>query len=843
MPPKKSAAKKRSQTTRTANKKPKASIQHNNTATANRLKAKSPAKPLKPAKTVSAKNSPTPKTTTRTAKASPKKPLKNITSPVILPPTSDDSYEPNKIEQGYEAQKTRSRNRQARMVREGQDIGAIPLPVNSKRRDKCKGDLNLFYRTYFPDVFNLPWSRVHLKLIKLITMAVLSCAMLAVGIPRGFGKTVMCERAVIWAICYRYHTMIMLFGATNEAAAEMLKRIHVELTTNPLLMEDFPEVCLPLVHVGSANQKGRGQLCQGEPTNVKIRSNELWTGDVLRETRRADGRQPSGTKTASDGESYRGANAAPLAEEQESEILPGACIWAYGITAGGIRGKQRVFGGKAMRPTLGLADDCQTRSSAMSPRLINRRKNILEADLPFLPGQASSWSFLSTWTVIEPDDVADWILNREKASQYHGIRERFLDAMPNDAAMEKWSDWWQLIVRCRQAAGLSDSEEAINDTDHLEPAHALYRKHRKAMDRGAKVVWAHAYDPKRWVSALEKCMETWFRNPLAFYSELQNDPGAFQIDARPQLDKFDVSTRFGLHPRGTCPRNAQWLTVGIDVQGKVLIWSVRAWASDSTSWVVEYGTWPGQNRQYFTLSDIKLTIDAHYSSLPTWGVRLAAALRDLLSKLFAQQWPREDGLQLSLAAGGVDANWKTDEVKAAVVASGFFGKVYPTHGRSFTTANQSLNEAPVRDRDIVGDNWRVRTPREGDVQFATFDTNYFKSQLRDRLMMNIAQPGAMTLHLGPSHDMWADQICAERCHEKFDKTKNREYEEWMKLPNVENHYLDCEVINNVVGSMIGCRLPIGAAAQSAVKAIATMPTSAHGQQTAKAYQPFAKKRR
>jgi phage terminase large subunit GpA-like protein len=266
--------------------------------------------------------------------------------------------------------------------------------------------------------------------------------------------------------------------------------------------------------------------------------------------------------------------------------------------------------------------------------------------------------------------------------------------------------------------------------------------------------------------------------------------------------------------------------------------------------VIEYGTWPGQNRQYFTLSDIRLTIDAHYSSLPTWEVRLAAALRDLLTKLFGQQWPREDGLQLSLTAGGVDANWQTDAVKAAVMASGFYGKVYPTHGRSFTTAHQTLNESAVRDRDIVGDNWRLRQPKQGDVQFVTFDTNVFKSQLRDRLMMNIAQPGALTLHLGPSHDMWADHICAERCHEKLDKTRNREYEEWMKLPNLDNHYLDCEVINNVVAGMLGIRLPIGAAALDAVKAIAAMPTSSHSNQnqnqpvpTAANYQPFAKKRK
>jgi hypothetical protein len=773
--------------------------------------------PRKLTKKAAAKSSkpvtPSPSAVKRPPKNSEKKPAKKAAKRTPQPPAATPIPET----QTYEDHKSRSRERQAKIVREGQDIGPIPEPANPKRRAKCEKNLNQFFRTYFPDVFAHPWSRVHTKLIKLITMAVLMGCMLAVGIPRGFGKTSMCVRAVIWAICYRHHTLIMLFAATNEAAADLIKDIQTELTTNPLLLEDFPEICIPLIEVGSANQKGRGQLCQGEPTNVKVRSNELWTGDVLRR----DGR-----------------------------VLPGACIWACGITAGGIRGKRRTVDGQVLRPTLGLADDCQTRSSAMSPRQCNRRKNILEADLPGLPGQSNSWSFLSTWTVIEPDDTADWVLNREKAPDYHGLRERFLDALPDDRAMEKWSEWNEIRIRCQQAAGLSDNDlDDFEDHDPLEPAHEFFDKHKKILTRGAKVVWEYAFDPKRYRCALEKAMHWYYRNKLAFFSELQNDPAAFQVEAKPQLKKFDVSTRFGLHPRGTVPRGSQWLTVGIDVQGKVLMWSVRAWAQDSTSQVIEYGTWPGQHRQYFTLSDIRLTIDAHYSSLPTWEVRLAAALRDLLTKLFGQQWPREDGLQLSLTAGGVDANWQTDAVKAAVMASGFYGKVYPTHGRSFTTAHQTLNESAVRDRDIVGDNWRLRQPKQGDIQFVTFDTNVFKSQLRDRLMMNIAQPGALTLHLGPSHDMWADHICAERCHEKLDKTRNREYEEWMKLPNLDNHYLDCEVINNVVAGMLGIRLPIGAAALDAVKAIAAMPTSSHANQnqnqpvpTAANYKPFAKKR-
>lgn len=718
----------------------------------------------------------------------------------------------------YAVHKARTRERQAVQVREGQDIGPIPAPANPARREKCRRNLDLFYRTYFPDVFKHPWSPVHKRLIKLITRCVLVGIMLAVGIPRGFGKTSMCERGVLWALCYRHHLLIMLFAATNEAAAEMLKRIHTELTTNPLLIADFPEVCLPLIHMGTANQKGRGQLCQGVLTNVKLRSNELWTGDVLR--------------------------GQPEQDDAAAQILPGASLWAVGITAGGIRGKQRVAYGQVLRPTMGLADDCQTRASAGSPRQCQKRKQILNADIPFLPGQFESWSFLSTWTVIEPGDVADWVLNRENAPEYHGVRERFLDALPDDRAMELWAEWRQIVIQCQQAVGIKDSDRDQLDYDTLEPAHKFYDRHRTAMHRGAKIVWEHAYDPRRWRSALEKAMDVYFRDRLAFFSELQNDPAAWQVAAKAQLQKFDIATRFGLTPQGVVPRSAEWLTVGIDVQLKVLYWSVRAWRPDSTSHVIEYGTWPGQGRKYFNLSDLKLSIDAQYASLPTWEVRLAAALKELLDRLFNQQWPREDGLKLGLTAGGVDGNYETDKVKAAIIASGYYGRVYPTHGKSFTRARAPLNELPKRDRDVIGDNWRLRAPKEGDVRYVTFDANHFKSQIRDRLSMPCNLPGSMTLFLGPAHEMWADHIVAERCHEKFDRTTGREYEEWDKLPNLDNHLLDCEVINNVVGSMIGCRMPIAqssaAGSTVATRGIPTMPTSAHPQQTGVEPDPAAK---
>ena len=85
-------------------------------------------------------------------------------------------------------------------------------------------------------------------------------------------------------------------------------------------------------------------------------------------------------------------------------------------------------------------------------------------------------------------------------------------------------------------------------------------------------------------------------------------------------------------------------------------------------------------------------------------------------------------------------------------------------------------------------------------------------------------------------------MCAEQCKEFIDKESHRIVDVWSWLPHrPDNHFLDCEGINNVVGSMIGCRLPLDGHA-TAKKAIAALPTSHHANQAAKkaAYKPFAK---
>lgn len=704
------------------------------------------------------KNSPKPSrsaaATSHSTKRTPKQPLPNTSASDVSTRQHGSDYAAHRIEMA---------NRQRERSQQGRDIGQIPQPEDPARRAGCAQDLGKFLKTYFPGTFRHEWSAVHKRLIELIQIVVLVGALLAMGIPRGWGKTSLCVRAVIWAIAYRHHQFVMLIGASNEAAKQMIADIRTELESNPLLMADFPELCMPIAALEGVNQRGKAQLCCGVRTKVFASDFELRLGDVAGKS--------------------------------------GGIIRSGGILSSKIRGARHVVDGAVIRPTLGLVDDPQTEASAASKRSCYRRERVIQAALPGLPGAGEAWSCLMTMTVIEPGDVADRVLDRDKHPDWHGVRHAALDSLPDADAMDLWFEWNQIREAC------------LRKDEDLEAAHKFYRKNMKAMKAGSEIVWKDGYDPDRFIDPLEQSMDWFFRDRQGFWSELMNNPAGFEPESRPKLDRDTVAVRCHHLKAESAPLEAEFVTAFIDVQGKCLFYEVRAHAMDSTSWVLQYGTWPGQPRAYFTLADIKLTLDSLYPKLPTLQTRLKAAIKDLAATLFEKEWPREDGHVLKLNVAGIDANWETDTVKAAVRSSGFMSRLIPTHGRSFRPPKVALNDLPKKDGDRVGLFWRLRSPREKEaIRHLVYDIDHWKSHHRDRLLIPQESPGACSLCAGRDHTMYADHQLSEYSSFVHDVSTQRTVEVWEHRPErPDNHFWDTSVGNSMLGGMLGCQLPDAAA--------------------------------
>ena len=126
---------------------------------------------------------------------------------------------------GYDAHRERARQRNMAMSLSGRDIGELPAVEDSERKARAERDFRFFCEQYVPQTFHLPWSDDHLKVIAKIEQAVLEGGLFAMAMPRGSGKTSLCEIACLWALVYGHREFVALIGADEEHAANMLDSI------------------------------------------------------------------------------------------------------------------------------------------------------------------------------------------------------------------------------------------------------------------------------------------------------------------------------------------------------------------------------------------------------------------------------------------------------------------------------------------------------------------------------------------------------------------------------------------------------------------------------------------
>ena len=120
---------------------------------------------------------------------------------------------PAAAEDPYETVKERARARNAALSLAGRDIGQLAGVVNPQRKEQAKTNFRFFCESYFPQTFHLTWSPDHLKVITKIEKAVIEGGLFAMAMPRGSGKTTVCECACIWAVLNGHREFVCLIGS------------------------------------------------------------------------------------------------------------------------------------------------------------------------------------------------------------------------------------------------------------------------------------------------------------------------------------------------------------------------------------------------------------------------------------------------------------------------------------------------------------------------------------------------------------------------------------------------------------------------------------------------------
>ena len=662
---------------------------------------------------------------------------------------------------GYAKHKEQAAERSSKLSRAGRDIGPIPDVVDPERRRRAEASLVFFAETYFPEIFYLRFSQDHFKVIARLEEVILRGGCFALAMPRGSGKTSLCEIACLWGILIGAQEFIVLIGAEKSHAIEMMESIKTELLVNDLLLADFPEAIYPFRAMEGIANRCKGQLHEGKPTHIRWSERQLVFPTI------------------------------PVSRAS------GAILRTTSLL-GRIRGiKFKRPDGAAVRPTLALVDDPQTEASASSQPQITKRRNVILGAVMHggAPGhEKNRIGLIVPCTVIQPGDLADELLDRRKHPEFNGERMQLVYEFPTDSKL--WDDYAEIL---RAPGGLY--------AENLARATAFYQEHREAMDAGARVAWPERYQPGE-VSALQHAMNLKIADEPSFFAEYQNQP-LREEGTGDHCTADQIVAKLSHLARREIPAECSILTMAIDVHDSLLYWLVAAWTEAFQGYVIDYGTWPEQGRRYFTMRAVTATLRRKY---PGHGKEAAihAGLVELVQAKLGSEWAREDGTVLRIGRALVDEGYLPETVHSAIRSSGHGGVLMPAKGFSIRAANKPIRQWKRKPGDRLGHEWRItRSDASAKLRVVQIDTNAWKSIVHSGFATPAGDKGSWQLWGSDPerHRLYAQHVA----NGEFSVTtegRGRRVHEWQPYPNrPDNHWFDCTVGAAVAASIEGAKIP------------------------------------
>jgi len=530
------------------------------------------------------------------------------------------------------------------------------------------------------------------------------------------------------------------------------------------LVGDFPDAIFALRALENSSKRQLGQHCNERLTHVHWGGNKLVFPTIALDDLPASFRE-------------RGYSQSPSC---------GSIITVTSLDSN-IRGQQHARAdGTVIRPSLVLLDDPQTRESAHSAEQTRKRLDLLHGDVLGMAGPGQHISALLTCTVMYEDDLADTILDQEKSPQWDSERTKLVYKFP--IAEKLWEEYAN-----------------VRRGDGQDKATAFYTQRREAMDAGSEVAWPARYDESIGeVSALQHAMGLRFRLGLAaFNAEYQNEPEQPQLSDQ-VLTAEQVYHKLNAYPRGEVPTNAIHLTAFIDVHDRLLFFVVAAWEPDLTGYVVDYGTWPEQTRQLFTLADAPRVLRSQYPGGGNDGA-IHGGLADLVKSLLSRDWKRA-GNPMRIERLLIDMGYKPGIVADVRRQSG--GNVTQLcKGIGIRASRKPIAEYSRKPGEVIGCGWYVPSVRRtGQYPHVLVDVNFWKSAVHAGFFAPLGERGCLSLWGSDwrQHALFADHIArAERWVEVTGPSGR--VREWSSLPgSPDNHWLDCLVGCMAAASMLGC---------------------------------------
>ena len=411
----------------------------------------------------------------------------------------------------------------------------LPECKDPDRRALCELDIFDWLTTYFPKAFYRPFTEQQKEIVRVILSCATDRTTQAIAAPRGSGKSVIARRVILFMILTGQLRFAVIVAATGRDARNMLKAIKADLHTNRVLLQDYPEVCVPIKEVARSPRKCALQTVAGEFTEINWQPEQIKLPTV-------DGSKSSGAK-----------------------------IYARSLD-GSIRGLNE----DDERPDFILVDDPETRESAKSTLQIESRELTINQDISGLAVQGDPLGILMLTTVQTDICLSLKYTDPQQYPAWNGKRWKSLESWPTDKAL--WEEY-MLIRKQNQQDGDKWGTKATE----------FYRERQEQMDAGAALANPYAVPPGC-LSALQGLWNFICDKGIdAFLTEYQNDPPKSDETIGDALTDLRIISKQWTGDQYIMPDATQIVTATIDLGKYACHWEVNAWLANDAGFTIDYG--------------------------------------------------------------------------------------------------------------------------------------------------------------------------------------------------------------------------------------------------------------
>lgn len=655
----------------------------------------------------------------------------------------------------------------------------IPDVFDPKRRAACEEDDEEWLRVYCADVFYNPFSSHQKRIIADCGEVLKYGTKKSKAAPRGDGKSSIVKYlALKYSLC-RQVNFPLIIAATSSKAKKILSSLkrRMAVRSDTPFSQDYPLECHVARYVDPWPSRARNVSGNGQRA-IHVE----WGADWF------------------------------ILPTWEDEEPLGPIILSLGITSDDLQGCN-IYD---QRPDFVMLDDLDSRDSLASEDgvVAGKIEETIDKSVAGLGGQGRRLGTFMLCTITSRASAAFKYTDPQQKPAWSGERIPAIVKWPESADL--WDEYVSLRISGKQSFDENGQPVDVFGRD----AHQFYMDNREAMDVGAVLSNPFNFDAdtlpdgsQKQLSALQRCYDYIADEGMnSFLTEHQNDPPEEDGPIESGISATRIQKQLSGFEKGIIPPDCRKLTMGVDVQKSGLYWVVRAWRTDATSFVIDYGFYETQGTTYGSDDGIEFAVERAILGLMEQNTEAYCDPEGLIRKI-----------DLTL----VDSGWQSSAVYSACNKVGL--GIYPAkgHGKSHGCASPNFNEFQARTKDRKpGDHWFMQRRPNGRGWLVHCHTDHWKTFEHDRWMTQEGKPGCayifgeMTAEeaiarerrmpkASKDHFSYAKHLTAEI--ETEDVTKGNGgpsiVRVWKKKAGRDaNHYLDASYLSDVAASIVGIRL-------------------------------------